>query len=274
MMITALTLSLGAAAQETTETKGTSDTTRKKTGKTISISSDGITVTSFPDSIKKKEDKDFKFRFAILELGINYLQDNTDYSSAAAQDFLNVDPEMRNENLFSLREGKSINVNIYPVMGSYRFVNTRRQKMYISSGIGLQIYNFRFNKPISYINETRPMVVTDTVSFSKNKLAVTYLSIPLSVTCKTKLAKDTWLVYGVGITGGYRLSSWTKQVSDERGKQKNRDPFNLNNFNSCVTGELGIDGVIRLYASYQLTALHKDALDQHPYAIGIRFGGI
>jgi hypothetical protein len=94
------------------------------------------------------------------------------------------------------------------------------------------------------------------------------------VTLKTKLSKDIWLVYGAGITAGYRIASWTKQVSAEKGKQKDHDQYNFNNFNSCVTAEVGLEGYFRLYASYQLTALHEDILDQHPYCIGVRFLGI
>ena len=99
-------------------------------------------------------------------------------------------------------------------------------------------------------------------------------TIPLQFTFKTKLAEKAWLVYGVGATGGYRIASWNKQVSPERGKQKNRDEFNFNDFNACVTGEIGLDNIFRVFASYQLTPLHSTALDQRPFTIGLRFGGI
>ena len=118
------------------------------------------------------------------------------------------------------------------------------------------------------------MVVVDTIGFTKNQLGFTYLTVPLQFTFKTKLAEKAWLVYGAGISGGYRIASWTKQISAERGKDKNHDKFNFNDFNTCVTGEIGLDGYFRLYASYQLTSLHENALDQKPFCIGIRIGGI
>jgi hypothetical protein len=98
--------------------------------------------------------------------------------------------------------------------------------------------------------------------------------MPLNLTAKTRISKKTWLVYGAGVTGGYRISSLTKQRSNERGQQKNHDSFNFNDFNACVTGEIGISGVFRIYATYQVTALHNTALDQHPLCIGLRFGGV
>jgi len=78
----------------------------------------------------------------------------------------------------------------------------------------------------------------------------------------------------VGITGGYRLSSWTKQISDQKGLQKNHDKFNFSDFNSCITAEFGLDDYFRLYASYQVTPLQENALDQRPFSIGLRFGGL
>lgn len=216
----------------------------------------------------------FDVHIGVVDLGINSLNDKTDYNSAATQAFLQVPTNQKNSNLFALREGKSWNVNVYPVLLKARLVKTQKQRVYASIGIGVQMYNFRYSKPISLINETTPTVIIDSVAFSKNKLAVTYLSIPLMATMKTKLAKDIWLVYGLGITAGYRISSLTKQISGPRGKQKNHDAFNLNDFNTCVTGELGLDGYVRLFASYQLTSLFNNGLEQYPFAIGFRLVGI
>lgn len=254
-------ISINGFAQNTTP-----DNTEKK-GHSVSVS-----VGS--DEDKDTADKVFDLHFGMLDLGLNYLDDGTNYAAPGAQAFLHVNDNLKNEHLFSLREGKSVNVNVYPVVLKARVLKTPGQRIYMSLGAGLQMYNFRFNKPISYLNNTTPTVIMDSVLFTKNKVGLTFLSVPLMVTSKTKLAKDLWLVYGVGVNAGYRLASWTKQVSGERGKQKNHDQFNFNNFNLSITGEVGIDGWLRLYASYQLTPLHKDALTQFPYAIGFRFVGI
>ncbi|PZF72206.1 hypothetical protein [Taibaiella soli] len=238
---------------------------------TLTIGSDGIHITSYNKDEKRKK---IELIFFMLDLGINNLQDKTNYNSPDAQAYLQVNQDQKNSNLFSLREGKSVNVNIYPVMLKFYALQTKNQKIIISSGFGIQSYDFRFNKPISYVNYTSPAVIMDTISFSKNKLGFYFLNIPLGVTFKTRLSEKLWGVYGFGITGGYRLSSWTKQISDERGKDKNHDSFNFQDFNACLTGEIGLDKHFRLYASYQLTNLYKNALDQHPFAIGIRFGGV
>ena len=107
----------------------------------VSISNKGIDIDS-----KNKEEKVLEANFAMLDLGFNMLMDNTNYSSTAARNFLNVDASMQNEDLFNLRTGKSINVNIYPAMLQYRLLKTKGQKVYLSTGVGLQMYNFRFDK--------------------------------------------------------------------------------------------------------------------------------
>jgi len=255
--------------------------------KALTISNKGIKIEEsdgkegfFVSNTDKNDEKSsaaedkFELHWGSMDLGINSLQDKTNYSSAAAQNFLKVDASVKNSNLFDMNQGKSINVNIYPLLTKYRLVKTNNFKLYLVSGVGLQFYNFRFNKPITYVNTSTPAVIMDTVNFSKNKLAFDYLNVPLGLTFKNRLSKSKWLVYGFGLTGGYRLASWTKQVSDERGKQKVHDKFDFADFNSCVTAEIGIDDVFRLYASYQLTSLQTDGLNQHPFSIGIRFSGI
>jgi hypothetical protein len=158
-------------------------------------------------------------------------------------------------------------------MVKFAAVKTQRQRIYISSGLGLQLYNFRYENNISYTRDPAGIII-DSVSFSKNKLGLDYLNIPLMLTFKTRLFKDRWLVYGVGITEGLRIASWTKQKSDERGKVKTHDDFGLADWNTCVTGEFGIEGIVRFYASYQLTSLYDNALNQHPISFGFRFSGI
>ncbi len=263
-LMAATMISLSANAQDGDK--------KEKKSTTITLGSDGIKVND--KKIEEKPEKKVDLSVGMVDIGINSIIDNTNYGSTEAKSFLQVPQSLQNENLFSMRTGKSWNVNVYPVMVKMRLHNGKKQRIYFSTGIGLQMYNFRYTKNISFRNETVPMVVMDTISFSKNKIGLTYLNIPLQFTFKTKLADKAWLVYGVGATGGYRIASWNKQVSPERGKQKNRDEFNFNDFNACVTGEIGLDNVFRLFASYQLTPLHSTALDQRPFTIGLRFGGI
>lgn len=261
-IITIMSICLLATAQCMAQEKN-------KDGKTaLTITTDGI-------SIEKDDEKSFEVDFGGFDFGINSLRDKSNYNSTATEELLQVPDDYRNESLFNLRSGKSWNVNFWPVLTSWRVLNSPGQKIYLGSGIGLQMYNFRFTKPVTYVNEVKPEVYLDSVNtIAKNKLGFTYLSIPLMLTFKTRAAEETWIVYGFGITGGYRLSSYVKQVSTEQGKRKNHDKFNFSDFNSCITAELGLEGYFRLYASYQVTPLAENGLEQYPFSIGLRFGGI
>lgn len=262
---------------------------QRKKGKTVlSVGTGGVKITKDQITVKGIDSihRPLEVQFGMLDLGINSLVDKTEYGSGflpgipSPQDLLQVPWSYQNRDLFSLRQGKSINVNIYPVMLKANLIYGRRQKLMLATGLGLQLYNFRFNKPISYQSDPSTHIILDSVSFSKNKLAFNYLTVPLMLNAKTRLGGESgkhgyWLVYGAGVSGGYLLSSWTKQISDERGKQKNHDDFNFRKTNLCVNGEIGLDGYFRLYASYQLTALHESGpLQQHPFSIGLRFLGL
>jgi hypothetical protein len=239
----------------------------------LALGPGGLKVSSKKkDSINNS--KDFHVHFIMVDVGINAFKDGTNYGSPAAQQYLQVPANSKNSNLFSMRTSKSINVNVWPVLFDYDLLKSHSQKISLYSGVGMQFYNFRFNKDISYLNETTPMIIEDSVKFSKNKLSFAYASIPLMLNFKTRMAKGFWLVYGFGATGGYAFDTWTKQISEERGKQKNHDQFNFQRFNLNLSGEIGIDNYIRLYGTYQVTNMYKNSLVQNPYCIGIRFFGI
>src|SRR5579883_1051655 len=116
-----------ALAQDTAE--------KKKCKYFISLGSDGVKAGR-EDSAKSKHDHEDKFNihWGVLDLGINSMQDKTNYNTTAAQNFLHVDPAMKNSNLFNLNQSKSININIYPIMTQYRLLKTKSQKIYLVSG--------------------------------------------------------------------------------------------------------------------------------------------
>jgi hypothetical protein len=279
----AIFLAANTFAQEKTTIKTevtTIDTTGSKKIKrnTITISNDGIYLGSNDSTWKKKKAAKRFFSTLSVNLGYNFLQDNTNYNDPAVVSYLsNVPGAKKNAQLFNLNQAKSVNFNLY-WLRAFKAIDHKAQKLTISSGLGLQIYNFRYDNNITYTRT--PSITQDSIPFSKNKLAIDYLNVPLTFTFKTRIhlsesgKKSTWLVYGAGITAGYRISSWTKQRSDARGKVKMHDDFGLNDFNSCFTAEIGIDDVIRFYGSYQLTSMYKNGIDQHPISIGVKLIGI
>ena len=263
------------------DSKGTDNAAKKKRGNAISLGHKGLKITKDStgsygqkDKADSLDDEDalFESHWVMMGLGFNAIQDKTDYNSAAAKTFLNVPDSRRNAALFDLRRSKSVNVDIYPFMETLNALKTKHQRINISTGIGLQLYNFSYQNPVSYVRNPKS-VVLDTISFKKNKLAFDYLTVPLMITFKTKLYRKEWLIYSIGVTEGYNINAWTKQQSSQRGKVKSNQDADFATFSTCLTAEIGITDV-RFYATYQATNLYSTGLEQHPFSVGIRFFGI
>src|ERR1035437_4197832 len=141
-------------------------TGKKKHKKTLTITiPGGLSIqkkdsAKYQDSVIKDSDNDenkeekkgpkFKTVMTIFDLGINVLKDNTNYANQSVKNFLNVPANRQNASLFYLRQGKSINVNIYPCLVRFKALHTHGQRIYITSGLGLQLYNFRYDQPLTY----------------------------------------------------------------------------------------------------------------------------
>jgi hypothetical protein len=234
----------------------------------ISISSKGIRIGK--NELKKKDSR-VQFYWGMVDLGLNFLQDKTNYGAGNEQ----VNKYGVQEDWFDLRNGRSWNVNVYPVMVNLQAVKERKFRMNVYAGIGFQIYNFRYKTSLTHHSDPKDLLTNDvSQKFSKNKLAQNFLSVPLMVNFNHRIDKKNWLTYGFGASIGYNLNTWTKQQSSNLGKVKNHDLYIFNEYNVNLIGEIGV-GNVRFYGSYQLTNMYKNVdLVQQPISFGIRFGQI
>src|SRR5690349_19089612 len=83
--------------------KGGTDTATKKTRKSIWVGSGGI---HYENGTKDSTNNKFSIQFGMLDLGVNVLQDNTDYTGAEVRNYMRIDPTFRGSDLFSLRTSK------------------------------------------------------------------------------------------------------------------------------------------------------------------------
>lgn len=218
-----------------------------------------------------KKNKNISTNWWIMDLGFTNYRDETNYSQAQTGGYLKQigSSNKVDANTNNLNTGKSSNVNLWFFMQK---VNLVQQKLNVKYGLGVEMYNFRFNRSLSYRNNPNPYAFTDTIGFSKNKLFVQYLTVPFMLNINTNPNKKNSLSCSVGVSAGYLLSSRNKQISTQRGKDKTVGDFNLNPWRLAAVGELGL-GPVRLFGSYSFNALHKDItqMQQYPYSIGIRF---
>ena len=242
---------------------GNADSTFKNNKTSININIGG--------GNNNKKSKNISTNWWIFDLGFANFRDQTNYPLAQASGYLKqVGSSAKvDANTNTLNTGKSSNFNLWFFMQK---LNISQHKLNLKYGLGLEMYNFRYDRSLSYRKDPNPYAYTDTIGFSKNKLFVEYLTVPFMLNFNSNPDKKRSFSLSAGVSAGYLISSRNKQISAERGKQKSQGDFNLNPWRLAAVGEIGL-GPIRLFGSYSFNKLHKDAtqIEQYPYSVGIRF---
>ena len=216
------------------------------------------------DNIQIKK-KNIRTNFLILDLGFANFDDQTDYSKSIPYiQGTSGQPQLTQDDL-DLITGKSSNVNIWLFM---QRLNVTKSVLNLKYGLGLEMFNFRYKNNITY-NDNPPSIFKDSIDFSKNKLYVGYLTVPLMVNIIAEPDKKQSFSLSAGVSAGYKIGSRNKQVSDEKGKQKIHGDFDLDPWRFAYIAEVGL-GIVRLYGSYSINPLHQQGLKHYPYTVGIR----
>ena len=215
---------------------------------------------------ENKRSKTTSTNYFILDLGFANFRDKTDYGAASA--YLNTQGGAAfTSNDLDLNTGKSTNVNFWLFMQK---LNVSNHVANLKYGLGIEMYNFRYKNNISYTDKP-PSILRDSVNFSKNKLFVDYITVPLLLNLDPTPDKRKGFSLSAGVSAGYKIGSRNKQISGERGKQKTQGDFNLDPWRFAYVAEIGL-GPVRLYGSYSINALHQGetGLKQYPYVVGLR----
>ena len=235
---------------------------------------------------KDKKDKDYSPKkrrnvstnWGIVDLGFSNYEDKTNYGTAGSYLVNRPGYPGLDKNDFKLRTGKSINVNVWIFMQK---LNLIKHHVNLKYGIGFELNNYRYKSSISYRengpipyttgNTNAPFIFRDSISFAKNKLAADYLTVPIMLNFSSHKNSDKKGIYvSVGVSAGYLYSQRNKQVSDERGKKRNKGEYDMEKFKLSYIAELGL-GPIRLYGSYSPNSIYEKSLDMRPYTVGFRF---
>ena len=212
----------------------------------------------------KYKTDDVTTNWMIVDLGINQVNDKTNYAQAIASGYL---PAGASENWFDQRSFKSTNVNIWVFM---QRVNMIRHVVNLKYGLGIELNNYKYRKPIRFQDADKPMVIMENVEYRKNKLAADYITIPLMLHFNfTPYSKTHGFGVSAGMSGGYLYSSRQKTVGGGLGKHKEHDDFDLRKFKLAYIAEISL-GPVRLYGSYATKSMFKNGLDQTPYSFGLR----
>ncbi|MEX1188952.1 MAG: head GIN domain-containing protein [Bacteroidia bacterium] len=202
-----------------------------------------------------------------FELGINgYLNSNNSFN----MDSVNSD--------WALNYGKSVVVNFNVWEKTGRIL---KENITVTTGLGAEINNYRFDKNVRLLSDTIPVVATveSNVNYEKTKLVTGFLNVPLYLTFASNEFKNgKRLSISPGVTGAWRFTTYNKRVVNEdgdRNKSRNNDDFNLNPFRVNASVRLGYGSFI-LFANYSVTSMFKNnqGPDLMPFSAGIRLVGL
>ena len=227
-----------------------------------------ITIKRTPKKLKNTETN-----WWILDLGFaNFIDKSPNLMWLAANPNVlpyGPGPIMSPEN-FTLNNKKSTNINIWVVTQK---LNLYQHKINLKYGLGVEMFNFRFDKSISFREDIEKNVKFDVIPFTKNKLLVKYLTVPVQFNFSPNPYNKKAFYASIGMSAGYLWNAKNKQISGERGKEKFRGNFNLNDWRFATIGELGV-GAVRLYGSFANSNLfneNQSFVDMQPFAVGLRF---
>ena len=238
----------------------------------------GDTTIIIATNIKKTNPK-VSTNYLIFDIGFANFNDKTNYSTAGGYIVNKPGAPAFNASDLKLKAGKSININIWLFMQKYALVKNNVSLIY---GLGMELNNYSFRSPISFKENgilpysagqqtNAPFVFRDSISFSKNKLAADYLTVPLMLNFgTTKKTGKGYFSASFGISAGYLYSQRNKQISNERGKKRNKGEYDLERFKISYIGDIGL-GPVRLYGSYSPKSIFERSLDIKPFNIGLRF---
>ena len=227
----------------------------------------------------KKTNSKKSTNYLIFDVGFANFNDNTNYAMAGGYVVNKPGAPAFNASDLKLKGGKSININIWLFMQKYALVKNNVNLIY---GLGMELNNYRFRSPISFKENgtipynggqqtNAPFVFRDSISFSKNKLAADYVTVPLMLNFSTtKKPGKANISASFGISAGYLYSQRNKQISNERGREKNKGEYDLEKFKISYIGDIGL-GPVRLYGSYSPKTIFERSLDVKPFNIGLRF---
>lgn len=280
-------ITLLAAAIFCTTASAQTDSTKNDKSDTIRIGGiiiiksgkNNTDITMGRKNKEKKQQSNISTNWWIVDVGFANYTDKTNYGNTGVYLVNKPGAPVLNESDFKLRAGKSSNVNIWFFMQRLNLVNHHVNLKY---GVGLELNNYRYKSSLSYkeggvipytsgTQTNAPFIFRDSISFSKNKLAADYLTVPMMLNFASNPGSSKkGISVSAGVSAGYLYSQRNKQKSAERGKNRNKGDYDLSRFKLSYVGELRL-GVAHFYGTYSPKSIYDKSLDMRPYTVGIRF---
>ena len=188
-------------------------------------------------------------------------------------------PEGYND--LELNTDKSVHVGINFFKHDFKIY---KRYIMFTTGFGLTLNNYRFSSDNTMRSDTNRVVTGpdyndsgEQISYTKNKLAVNYFTVPLLFQFNTNERLKKSFHLGVGLLLSYKYNSHLKLAYDDNGddqKSKRQDDYNIEPFRYDFTVRLGYRNYT-LFGNYSMGELFKDGRGPtlHPYSIGLQLAG-
>jgi hypothetical protein len=183
-----------------------------------------------------------------------------------------------NYGFMALNQSKSLEVSVYPFEKSLGLIGGW---LGITTGIGLQYNNYRFNMKTA-VDVGEPgrewfPEISENAAIFKSKLMMLHANVPVLVELQIPdRQNDNAFFISGGVVGGVKLQSHTKLVFHDndngRQKKKKRGDMGLPVFRYGYMAMAGY-GTVSLYAAYYPEPMFKrdEGPDIYPFSVGLMF---
>jgi len=198
-----------------------------------------VTITRDGKDSSKVDPKKGRFvggiTFTRVDLGFSRLIDNGDFNLSPNNEFLDY------------KGGKTSTFSFDVLQFGYRF--NSNFKVYVAGGFDWTLIRLRDDITIQK-NQPTLTYINEPVAFSKNRFSSSYVHIPLNFefrTSESKKGKRFYFVLGPEVS--FLLNGKVKQISEERGKEKQYDSYHFQSVRYGGTVRFGYGG-LGLFTKY------------------------
>lgn len=237
------------------------DTAEKARVKRVEIAKDGGGIYAFglKDTTTSKGRFVGGITFTRVDLGFSRLIDNGDFNLSPNNEFLDY------------KGGKTSTFSFDILQFGYRF--NSNFKVYVAGGFDWTL--IRLRKNITIAKNSNEFVYTEQpVNFSKNRFSSSYVHIPLNFEFRTKEnSKGKRFYFVLGPEVSFLLNGKIKQVSEERGKEKQYDSYHFQAVRYGGTVRFGYGGLglfTKYYFNDMFTTSQQAGLKNMSF--GVTFG--
>ncbi len=222
-----------------------------------------IIINSDKDKKKKSDDDEFH-HWAGFSMGINGWLSNAGSFSLPKSD-----------KYMSLNYGKSLNFQLNPFEHDFHIY-----KNYVNlvTGLGFEWNQYEFSNRVTLNADSSytagKVDSLGKVNFRKNRLKTTFVDVPLLLEFNTSQDHNKAFHVALGVIGGYKLGSRTRQIFSQDGneiKRVRKGDYNINPIRVNAHLSLGYANWT-FFADYAITPLFESDKGPalHPFTIGLR----